>query len=103
LSRNIDQKRKPTLSAWKIISNHATALYLINKNPASPARQLAVKLDISERSVRRIIKDLQTAGYLRIQKEGRSNRYKIFHSAPLRRTDFGNKTVGELLEALSQE
>jgi predicted ArsR family transcriptional regulator len=76
-------------------------LLLINKDNRMTARQLAAELGITERSVRRIIKNLQVEGYLQINKEGRSNRYQIKHNARLRRQALGSKTVGELIKALS--
>ena len=89
------------MSTWNFISNHAMVLFLINKHNTVTARQLAEELDITERSVRRIIKDLQFEGYLFIQKEGRSNRYLVMHNMPLRRKGLSSSTVGELLEVLT--
>ena len=90
------------MSKWNFISNHGMALYLIHQENVVNARELAKKLDITERSVLRIIKNLREAGYLQIQKDGRSNHYQINHNAPLRREELGSKSVGDLLNALSR-
>ena len=76
-------------------------LYLIDKDNKALARNLAKDVGITERSTRRIIKNLQDEGYLQIEKDGRTNRYKINPDALLRRQALGNKTVGELMKALS--
>ena len=91
------------MSKWNFISNHTMALLLINRDNLVTVRQMAEKLGVIERSVRRIIKDLQIEGYLQIEKEGRSNRYKVNHNVLLRRQALGSTTVGELMDTLSQD
>ncbi len=91
------------MSKWNFISNHTMALLLINRDNLVTVRQMAEKLGVIERFVRRIIKDLQIEGYLQIEKEGRSNRYKVNHNVLLRRQALGSTTVGELMDTLSQD
>ena len=91
------------MSKWNFISHHTLALLLINRDTRVTARRLAAELGITERSVRRIIKDLQAGGYLQIEKEGRSKLYVINNSALLRRQALGSLTMGEQLAALSQD
>lgn len=47
-------------------------------------RDLAARVGITERAVQRIVTDLEDAGYLARQKEGRRNRYSVTASRPLR-------------------
>lgn len=88
---------------WRFISNHGMVLLLIHKDNGITARQLAVKLGITERTVLRIIKQLRDESYLVAEKEGRSNRYRIKYNAPLRHKEVGAKKIGELLRAISLE
>jgi predicted ArsR family transcriptional regulator len=64
------------------------------------ARVIAATLGITERSVRRILKDLEMEGYIDHRREGRRNSYRINLGQSLRRPDQNGVTVGELLKVL---
>jgi DNA-binding transcriptional regulator PaaX len=67
------------------------------------AHELALEVGISERAIRRIIAELQDAGYITKKKEGRRVRYQVKHHAPLRHRTQRDKAVGELLKVLSAQ
>jgi predicted ArsR family transcriptional regulator len=85
---------------WTFITNHGAVLALLNKHGKITAREVAHSLGITVRSVRRIIRELETEGYIQITKEGRRNIYSINHDRPLRREDQREVEIGTLLEAL---
>ena len=62
---------------------------------------IAVRLDITERSAHGIITDLTAAGYLVKQKDGRRNRYQIQAHLPLPEPSSRERTVGEVLSLLT--
>src|SRR6266700_3232527 len=62
---------------------------------------IAVRLDITERSAHGIITDLTAAGYLVKQKDGRRNRYQIQAHLPLPEPASRERTVGEVLALLT--
>ncbi len=86
---------------WTFITNHGAVLALIGQYGQITAREIADQLDITERYVIKIIKDLETEGYIRISKKGRLNRYEVNQSLPLRRPERRDIAVGELLEVLT--
>ena len=88
--------RKP----WTFITNHGAVLALIGQRPQITAREIALELDITERTVLRIIKDLEEAGYLTRERIGRENHYQVNLNKPLRRQDQLTVTVGEVLKSL---
>jgi predicted ArsR family transcriptional regulator len=88
--------------AWTFITNHGAVLALLARYGQITARQIAVDLDITTRTVRRIIADLESEGYIQIRKEGRRNHYQIDHDRPLRREDQRTVMVGELLAILQE-
>jgi len=88
---------------WTFITNHAAVLTLLDHENNLTAREVALALDITERSVRRIIKDLETAGYIAKRKEGRENRYTVNKDLPLRRNDQREVSVHELLQLISRK
>ena len=88
------------MSTWTFVTNHAVILSYLAHHPSITARELAAEVGITERTVRRIIKDLETEGYLTKTRKGRGAHYSIRRSRPLRhRTQQGN-LVGDLLNVL---
>ena len=68
---------------WSFITNHGAVLLLIAQRRQITAREIAARLGITERPVRRIIADLAAAGYLRKQRLGRVNEYEVSLDLPL--------------------
>jgi predicted ArsR family transcriptional regulator len=91
------------MSSWTFITNHGAVLALIGKHGQITAREIAAELGITERSVMRIIKDLETEGYIQIEREGRANRYKVNSQAMLRRQETRDIVVSDLLQVLTKE
>jgi DNA-binding MarR family transcriptional regulator len=92
-----------TKDKWTFITNHAAVLTLLDREEHLTSREIAIALGITERSVIRIIKDLELAGYITKRKEGRVNRYTINKDLPLRRDVQQEVQVHELLELISRE
>jgi len=92
-----------TKTKWTFITNHAAVLTLLDPESSLTAREIALTLDITERSVHRIIKDLASAGYITKRKEGRENRYTVNKDLPLRRDDQREVSVYELLQLISRK
>ncbi|MCX5914508.1 MAG: winged helix-turn-helix domain-containing protein [Deltaproteobacteria bacterium] len=91
------------MSQWTFVTNHAVVLSLISRYPVITGHELALKIGISERAVRRIIAELQDAGYIKKKKEGRRMRYQVKHHAPLRHKTQEGKAVDVLLKVLSAQ
>ena len=89
------------MAGWTFITNHGAVLVLISRQDMITTREIAYELNITERSVIRIINDLETDGYISKQRVGRSNHYKINRSAMLRQVTVRDVAVGDLLETLS--
>ncbi|HUX86611.1 MAG TPA: winged helix-turn-helix domain-containing protein [Chloroflexota bacterium] len=85
---------------WSFLTNHGLVLTYIGRHPDSTGREIAQAVGITERAVRSIVTDLQSAGYLEPEKIGRRNRYRINPSQPLRHLGERSITVRELLELL---
>ncbi|MQG20930.1 MAG: MarR family transcriptional regulator [SAR202 cluster bacterium] len=65
------------MSSWSFMTNHAGVLCFIANHPRATTKQMAATLGITERSVLRIISDLEYGGYLKRKRDGRSNRYNL--------------------------
>jgi hypothetical protein len=88
--------------AWGFLTNHGRALLCIAEDPGVRLRDIAGTLGITERAAYGIVTDLVQAGYVDKAKHGRRNRYSIDEDKPLPEALLRQRTVGQLLELLSQ-
>ncbi len=91
------------MSQWSVLSNHGSVLAVIAQNRAIKATDIAAQLELTERSVRRIIADLYKDGYITKKYEGGVNHYKIQTQKTLRWKAQQNVTIRELLKALGMK
>jgi DNA-binding MarR family transcriptional regulator len=85
---------------WTFLTNHAHVLICIATDPASRMRDVAERVGITERAVARILSDLEEAGYVARERDGRRNTYRIRPSLPLRHPLERHRRVSALLEAV---
>jgi DNA-binding IclR family transcriptional regulator len=85
---------------WGFLTGHAQALVCIAHDPAVRLRDIAVALDITERSAYGIVSDLADAGYIVKEKHGRRNRYHIQVHLPFQESVAPGRTIGEVLGLL---
>jgi DNA-binding IclR family transcriptional regulator len=86
---------------WTFLTSHARVLLCIAHDPGIRLRDIAARLNITERSAYGIVTDLTQAGYIVKQKDGRRNRYQIQAHLPLPESTSQERTVGEVLALLS--
>lgn len=87
----------PSPPAWTFLTNHAHVLLSVAKDPAARVRDLAAAVGITERAVQRILAELEEAGYLTREREGRRTSYEVDGDLPLRHPVEQHRRVGELL------
>ena len=85
---------------WTYLSNHAHTILLLWQEPDLRVRDLAARIGITERAVIRILGELEAAGVLRKQREGRRNHYEIDGDTPLRHPLEQHVRLAQLLELL---
>lgn len=88
-------------ASWTLLSNYGHVLVCLAGDPHMRLRDVAAQVGITERAVQRIVHDLEQAGMLTREREGRRNHYRINASQPLRHPLEQPHTVGELVEAVS--
>jgi hypothetical protein len=88
------------MPTWSFLTNHARVLLCIAQDPGLRLRDIAARLDITERSAHGIITDLTAAGYVVKQKDGRRNRYQIQAHLPLPEPWTREPALGEILTVL---
>ncbi|MDC8974356.1 helix-turn-helix transcriptional regulator [Mycobacterium marinum] len=94
--RNSDSER-----GWTFLTNHGHVLLCVSVSGHLTARELSMRIGITERSVQTILADLTDEGYLIKSKDGRRNVYTLNPKGRLRHPLEASHTVGELIEALS--
>ena len=83
---------------WTFLSNHAHVLLCIAQDPAARMRDVAELVGVTERAVQRIVAELEEAGYLRRERDGRRNHYEVLGHLPLRHPIERHRAVSALLE-----
>ncbi|MFM9034580.1 MAG: ArsR family transcriptional regulator [Mycobacterium sp.] len=85
---------------WTFLTNHAHVLLCLSRGEALTARELGLRIGITERAVQVILADLTVGGYLNKTKEGRRNLYTVNRKGRLRHPLEAHHNVGELINAL---
>src|SRR5256885_14417732 len=74
---------------WSFLTNHAYVLRTLVSSPSATMREVAERIGITERAVQRIIAELEEAGYLVRERDGRRNRYLFREGPPRHELDAG--------------
>ena len=85
---------------WTFITNHGLVFAHIAKYPQSTAREIASAVNITERTIHKIIADLEAEGYIERQRVGRNNVYGINPDLGLKHETAPDVAVGDLLKVL---
>lgn len=84
-------------TAWTFLTNHSHVLICLAKNPDLRIRDIADKVDITERAVLKILGELESGGVIARERDGRRTRYEIHRTIPLRHPVEAHRTVSHLL------
>jgi len=87
-------------SGWSFLTNYTHILVCLNRDPSTTVRNLALQVGITERSVQRILSDLEASGVVTRSKDGRRNRYDVDTTFQLRHPLESHHNLGELLSIL---
>ena len=87
----------PATRQWTFLSNHAHVLVCLALDPGARLRDVAAEVGITERAVQGIVGDLEAAGIIVRQRQGRRNCYRLRLEAPLRHPLEAHRPVRALL------
>lgn len=88
-------------TSWTFFSNHSHVLFCLASQPQQTLRNVAAKVGITERAVQRIVAELEVAGVLERQRDGRTNIYQINRRAPLRHPLEAHCSIGDLIDVIA--
>jgi DNA-binding MarR family transcriptional regulator len=94
------QYKLPSAPEFAFLTNHAKALLLIAQDSQIRIRDLAARLQITERATQRFVADLARAGYIDRERRGRRNVYRVRTSLPLGLPLQRDVDIGTLLAVL---
>jgi len=88
------------MKRWSFLTNHGLVLLSISRNPECTTRQIASAINITERTVHRILVDLELDGYITRERTGKGNIYQVNRELDLRHELTKTMQVGDLLRLL---
>ena len=88
---------------WTFLTNHAQVLLCLADVRDIRLRDVAERVGITERATQRIVAELVQAGYVKIERVGRRNRYTVDRQHAMRHSAQLGYKIGALLEALPLE
>lgn len=88
------------MADWSLLTNHGRLLLAIENEPGLRVRDMADRLQLSERGIALILRDLREAGYVVSRREGRRTYYTVAPEKPMRRAPVRHQSVGKLLGLL---
>jgi predicted transcriptional regulator len=90
-----------TTRSWAFLTNHARVLVVVAHDPGIRLRDIGDRVGITERAAHRIVTELEAAGYITRERNGRRNQYTVNADLPLNDPIASSNSVGELLEILA--
>ena len=85
---------------WTFITNQGLVLAYIAKNPQSTARAIALAVNLTERTVHKVIAELEAEKYIERRRVGRNNNYRINPNTELRHETIRDILVEDFLKVL---
>ena len=85
---------------WTFLTNHSHVVVCLTQDSSARLRDVAARIGITERAVQKIVLDLEQAGVLRRERDGRRNRYSMRLDVALRHVVEAHCTLGELLSPI---
>ena len=71
------EKRAGPLPSWTLVTSHGLTLLYVATHPDATVREIAAALELTERRVADIIRDLSTARLVLVKRHGRRNEYAL--------------------------
>jgi DNA-binding IclR family transcriptional regulator len=91
------------VKTWTFLTNHAQVLLCLADASDIRLRDVAERVGITERATQRIVAELVEAGYVKVERVGRRNRYTVDRQHTMRHSAQLGYKIGALLEALPLE
>lgn len=86
---------------WNLMATHGVVLFYIAANPDSTMRQMSESLNLTERRIAQVVRDLSEADLLTVRRTGRRNSYAVNPEAKFRHPTLSHIKLGHFVKMLS--
>ncbi len=86
---------------WNLMATHGVVLFYIAANPDSTMRQMSEALNLTERRIAQVVRDLADADLLTVKRNGRRNSYAVNPDASFRHPTLSHIQLGHFVKMLS--
>ena len=87
--------------SWNLMATHGVVLFYIAANPESTMRQMSESLNLTERRIAQVVRDLSEAELLTVTRSGRRNSYAVNPDAKFRHPTLSHIRLGYFVKMLS--
>jgi hypothetical protein len=86
---------------WNLMATHGVVLFYIAANPDATMRQMSESLNLTERRIAQVVRDLSEADLLTVSRNGRRNSYSVNPEAKFRHPTLSHISLGRFVTMLS--
>jgi DNA-binding MarR family transcriptional regulator len=86
---------------WNLMATHGIVLFYIAANPNSTMRQMSEALDLTERRIAQVVRDLSDAKLIEVRRQGRRNSYSVNPEARFRHPTLSHITLDKFVKMLA--
>ena len=91
------------MKEWNLITVHGLVLLYISRHLQCTMREMAAAINVTERTIKRVLGDLDMAGYVTWKRTGKGNIYEMNSTKGLKHELARDVMVGDLLHLLGRE
>ncbi len=92
----------PPLPNWTLLSSHGLVLLYVAVHPDATVREISHHLELTNRRVADLIRDLAKEDFVRIERKGRRNHYTLVAERYLRHPLVADVSVDAFVEMFKQ-
>lgn len=85
-----------------LLTNHALVMMVIAEDPKVRVKEIAERVEVTERAVETLLRDLTDVGFISRRRVGRRNVYEVHEHMQLRHPLVEHCQVGDLVKGLAQ-
>lgn len=86
---------------WNLMATHGVVLFYIAANPDSTMRQMSESLNLTERRIAQVVRDLAEANLLSVSRHGRRNSYVVNPDANFRHPTLSHIKLRKFVQVLT--
>ena len=86
---------------WNLMATHGVVLFYIAANPDATMRQMSEALNLTERRIAQVVRDLAGADLLSVKRNGRRNAYTVNPEASFRHPTLSHIRLGRFVKMIT--